>query len=128
MTHPAFTAVLYFKEGCPFCLKVRLFLLESRLIDQVEIREFAPGSQLEHDMRAELGPKLAKVTFPAAQLEPGRYISESDAIVAELAATRAVDVEALSGLRSYGDFMQMALRLREENLSLKARLAAGEHK
>jgi hypothetical protein len=36
----AFTPVVFLKAGCPFCLKVRLALLETGQLDQVVLREF----------------------------------------------------------------------------------------
>jgi glutaredoxin len=37
-------------RGCPFCLKVRLALLETGQLDQVVLREFAPGTEEETEM------------------------------------------------------------------------------
>ena len=75
MTEAAFVPTLYVKQGCPFCLKLRIFMLESGLLDTVEVREFAVGSDEEQAIRAELAPHLEKISFPTAKLGP-RGISE----------------------------------------------------
>lgn len=124
MSDPNFRPVVYFKHNCPFCLKVRLFLLEAGLTEAVEIRDFVPGSQQEVDIRAELGPHLAKISFPAAHLEEGRYIAESDDIIAFLAEHFGRDP---SSLPVYGNYVEGALspmlKLWKENIELKAAAA-----
>ncbi|NLS21124.1 glutathione S-transferase domain-containing protein [Rhizobium sp. P40RR-XXII] len=124
MTKTTFKPVVYFKHNCPFCLKVRLYLLEAGMMEAVEIRDFVPGSKQEEDVRAELSPHLAKVSFPAAQLEDGRYIAESDDIIAFLAAKSGRDP---AGLPVLGNYIEGALKpmlnLWEENVELKAAAA-----
>ena len=124
MTSNSFKPVLYVKENCPFCLKVRLFLLEAGLLDAVEIRAFAPGSTREDEIRAELAGHIEKVSFPAAQVAPGEYLTDSDAIIARFAAKWQRDPAHLPVLQTYveGPFKQL-LRLWTENRELKAKVA-----
>jgi glutathione S-transferase len=124
MPQSSFTPTLYFKNGCPFCFKVRLFLLEAGLTDRVSIRSFEPGTQEEEAMRAELAPHLARISFPAAELEPGRFVTESDEIIAFLASHAGRDPDSLPVLRQYvdGPFKQIGL-LFQENRALKAAAA-----
>ncbi|WEK48197.1 MAG: glutathione S-transferase domain-containing protein [Candidatus Andeanibacterium colombiense] len=119
-----FTPTLYLKEYCPFCLKVRIAVIEAGLQDQVEIRQFTPGTAEEDAIRAELAPHFEKITFPTAQLEPGVYIGDSDAIVDALLARAKVEKSSLQVLDSYlnGAFKSM-MGLYRENRELKA--AAG---
>jgi glutathione S-transferase len=121
MTNPTFKPVVYFKENCPFCLKVRLFLLEAGMTEAVEIRDFVPGSKQEEDIRGELSPHLAKVSLPAAQLEPGSYIAESDDIIAFLAVKSGREPASLPVFSNYveGPF-KMMMNLWKENQQLKA--------
>jgi len=125
MPNVEFKPILYLKQNCPFCLKIRLFVLEAQLADLVEIRDFVVGSKQEEDIRAELSPQLAKVSFPAAQLEPGQYIAESDDIIAFLATTFRRDP---AGLDVYGNYVEAALnpmlKLWKENIELKAAATA----
>lgn len=125
MTGTTFKPVVYLKDNCPFCLKVRIFLLESDLTSQVETRDFVPGSQQEDQIRAELQPNLEKVSFPAAQLEPGRYAADSDAIVAFFAEKAGCDPNAMSVYRNYASgVFAMAMQLWQENAELKKAAAA----
>jgi glutathione S-transferase len=121
MTNPTFRPLVYVKQNCPFCLKVRLFLLEAGMMEAVEIRDFALGSKEEEDIRAELSPHFAQVSFPSAQLEPGRYIAESDDIIALLAVKSGREPASLPVFENYveGPF-KMMMNLWKENQQLKA--------
>lgn len=126
MTSTMFKPTVYLKEGCPFCLKVRIFLLESDLVSQVEKRDFVEGSPEETEIRAELGAHLEKVSFPAAQIEQGRYIADSDGIVASLARIAGRDPVGMTVYRNYvhGVFA-MAMQLWKENADLKKAATGG---
>jgi glutathione S-transferase len=125
MTVNSFKPIVYLKENCPFCLKVRLFLLESGLASEVEIRDFIPGTQQEDVVRSELSPHFEKVTFPTAQLEPGRYVAESDDIVAFFAAKAGRDPADMPVYRNYVDgVFAMSMQLWKENQELKKAVSA----
>jgi hypothetical protein len=124
MSDTAFRPVVYLKNKCPFCMKVRIFLLESGLNGKVDVRDFAPGTEQEQAIRAELEPNLEKVSFPAAQTAAGRYMTDSDGIIAELATHAGVDVASMPVLAAYleGPFQQI-MQLYRENMDLKKQLA-----
>jgi glutathione S-transferase len=125
MISKAFKPIVYLKENCPFCLKVRLFLLESGLASEVESRDFAPATEREQEIRTELLPHVDKVSFPAAQLEPGRYVTESDDIVAFFAAKAGRDLASLPVYRNYVDgVFAMSMKLWKENQDLKKAASA----
>ena len=119
-----FRPVLYLKDKCPFCMKVRLFMLEAGLLGDVEVREFVPGTDEEQKIKDELSPHLEKVTFPAAQTEPGRYLADSDGIISQFAAKANVDPAAMPVLQAYitGPFTSL-MNLFRENMELKKQLA-----
>lgn len=121
MTETSFRPTLFLKKGCPFCFKVRLFMLESGLSGSAEVHEFEPGTDGEVATRAVLEPHLSKVSFPAAELEPGRFVTESDEIIDFFAKPAGIDVAELPVLRNYleGPFAQIGA-LSRENRSLKA--------
>lgn len=124
MTNSTFKPVVYFKQNCPFCLKVRLYLLEAGMVEAVEIRDFVPGSKQEEDIRAELSPHLPKVSFPAAMLEEGHYIAESDDIIAFLAVKSGRDPASLPVLSNYVEgALKPMMKLWKENVELKAAAA-----
>ena len=123
MTDASFTPILFLKDKCPFCLKVRLFLLEAGLLGRFDIREFVPGDENEQAIRSELAPHFEKVTFPTVQLAPGEYVNESDAIVARYAAETGLDPRELAAYRWYTDgVMQTLFTLFRENAELKKQL------
>src|SRR3546814_7853182 len=68
------------------------------LFRAVEIRSFGQGEEMEA-VRAELAPHLSKISFPAAELEPGRFVAESDDIIAFLAKGSGQDPAAMPNLR-----------------------------
>ena len=125
MTETAFKPIVYLKQNCGFCLKVRIFLLEAGMAQDVETRDFVPGTPEEDVIRGELAPHFDKVSFPAAQLEPDQYIAESDAIIAFLEAKSGRKTTSMPVYTNYVDgIFSMAMALWTENLELK-KAAAG---
>jgi len=125
MTDENFKPIVYLKENCPFCLKVRIALLETGLTGEVETRNFVPGTAEEEALRAELAPHVEKVSFPSAQLESGRFIGESDDIVTLLAAKAGRDLASMTVYRNYVDgVFATSMKLWKENAELKKAAAA----
>jgi hypothetical protein len=120
----SFKPVVYVKQHCPFCMKLRLFLLESGMLDKVELREVIPGAPDEQKLRDELAPHFEKVTLPAAQIAPGVWMKDSDALVDKFAEISGIAPASLPNLQSYigGPFASI-MRLYKENTELKKQLA-----
>ncbi len=120
MNDQAFRPVIYLKDKCPFCMKIRIFLLESGLRDSVEVKTFSPGEPQEQAIRDEVSPHLEKVSFPAAQVAPGEFIADSDGIIARLAEGAGQDPGQMPVLKAYleGPF-QSLMTLFRENMELK---------
>lgn len=119
---PDFTPVVYLKDGCPFCLKLRLFLLEAGLSDSVELVQ--PPAEGHQALGDELAPHLGKATFPAAQLAPGEYLADSDALVEHFAKTSGVDPKSLPTYQQYvGHVFPKLMQLYRENAQLKKNIA-----
>jgi hypothetical protein len=76
-----FRPVVYVKRECPFCMKLMIFLREAGYWDKVELRTFVTGDDAEAGIRAELEPHIEKLSFPVAQVAPGDYRTESDALI-----------------------------------------------
>lgn len=110
--------VLFVKHTCPFCLKLRLYLLEAGLLDSVSLRESRTPED-EEAMRAELTPHLAKVSYPAVRFGT-EYVTESDEIIARFARDGGRRPEELPTYQAYvdGPFTQL-LALHRENAELK---------
>ncbi len=120
MTDASFRPTIYLKEKCPFCMKIRIFLLESGLRDGVEVKEFAPGTPQEQEIRDAVSPHLEKVSFPAAEVAPGEFLADSDGIISRLAQGVGHDSGQMPVLRAYldGPFQQI-MTLFRENMELK---------
>ena len=110
--------VLFVKHECPFCLKVRLYLLEAGLLDTVTLRE-SRSPEEEDALRAELAPHLAKVSYPTLR-QGGRYMTESDDIIARFAKEGGTAPTQLPTFQAYvdGPFKQL-LALYKENAEFK---------
>lgn len=112
--------VLFVKHSCPFCLKVRLYLLEAGLIDTVTLRE-SRSPEEEEAMMVELSPHLAKVSYPTLRLGD-TYLTESDDIIAHFVKDGGPAPEQLPTFQAYvdGPFSQL-MALYRENAELKQR-------
>ena len=122
MNDASFRPTIYLKEKCPFCMKVRIFLLESGLRDQVVVKDFAPGTDAEQEIRAEVSPHLEKVSFPAAEIARGEYLADSDGIIGRLAQGVGQDPAQMPVLKAYleGPFQQIMTLFRENMERKKA--------
>ncbi|WP_404476563.1 glutathione S-transferase N-terminal domain-containing protein [Novosphingobium sp. BL-52-GroH] len=124
MTDDTFRPTLYFNAQCPFCLKVKIFLIEAGLGDSVDIVEFTPGSAEEPRIKQALAVHLDKVTVPAAEVAPGEYIADSDGIITRIAARAGIDPEGLPVLSAYKQVaLDRIIGLFKENAELKRQLA-----
>lgn len=118
-----FKPVLYMKQGCPHCFKLQLFLLEAGLLGDFEPREWTPGDEAEAAIKAELAPHFDKVTFPTAQIAPGIYQNESDALVNRYADEAGVDPQSLTLFKAWtGKHHRLLKEFKAENKALKAEL------
>lgn len=102
MSVQSFKPKAYLKDGCPFSFKFWLFLIESGIADQVEVircnskdPQFAAVSQ---KLASGLG---TKPSFPTVEIEPGRYKSDSDALIEYFSARSAVHSVELPALGFY---------------------------
>lgn len=119
-----FTPTIYVRQGCPFCLKLRLFLLESGQLSSVVVRE--GQTEEEHRQLADhLTDRLGKASFPSAEIMPGSYLADSDALVEHFGKTAGANPAALPTYQAYvGHVMPHLLQLFQENTELKKQLDA----
>lgn len=122
MTDTAFRPVLYVKEGCPFSLKVRLFLLEAGLLDKVTVVQ-APTPEQHRQLANMLAARLGKASFPTAEIAPATLLAESDALVAHFAKDAGTDPAELPTYQAYasGVFPRL-MQLHRENAEFKQKL------
>ena len=120
MTDTAFKPVVYLLQGCPFCMKLRVFLLEAGLIDQVDIRLLEQSSEALRQAREMLATNLPKVGFPTVEVTPGQYVAESDTLIDWFAARAGVDIAALPTFQDFvGGMFVGHVALFRENMQLK---------
>jgi glutathione S-transferase len=112
----SFKPKAYLKEGCPFSFKLLLFLAESGLAHQVEVIRCNPETPQFDAIRSRLQAGLRKpATFPTVEVEPNRYLSESDALIEHFASKHQVDIGALPALSFYlQTIFPQLLRLHED--------------
>jgi hypothetical protein len=105
-----FKAKAYLRTDCPYSFKYLLFMAEARLLDQIEIVRCDPAAPDFERMKAQLAAATgSKATFPTVEIEPGRYLSDSDRLIGHYAARHGVDAGALVALSFYrkGIFPQL---------------------
>lgn len=106
-----FKAKTYVKEGCPFSFKFLVFMAEAGLLDRIEIVRLAPEDPAFDETKARLSEGLGKpATFPTVEIEPGRYMSDSDALIEHFARAHGRQPDAMPVLAFYKEtvFPQIA--------------------
>lgn len=104
-----FTPVIYLKAGCPYCFKLRLALLEAGLMDRVAFQEFEADTQEERRIRTELSRHFFALSFPTAEIAPGRFEKGSDALIEHFLSDSGRSASQLTILKAYlkGPFAQL---------------------
>ncbi len=94
---------VYLKNTCPFCLKLRIFLTEAGLADQIDFTVFADGDATHQSLRSRMQAAGQEPSFPAAELEPGKLTTGTDALIAHFAQQAHVKPETLPLLSYYSE-------------------------
>ncbi len=98
----AFKPKAYIKEGCPISFKFLLFVTEAGLADHLEVIHCNPQAPGFEALESKLEAGLRKpVTFPTVEIEPNRYMSDSDALIEYFAAKRHIEITRLPALSFY---------------------------
>jgi glutathione S-transferase len=98
----AFKAKAYLKEGCPFSFKFWLFMVEAGLSGQIEVIRCDPDDAAFESVKAKLAAGLGKpATFPTVEIEPRRYLADSDALIEHYATKHGIDASRLPALAFY---------------------------
>jgi hypothetical protein len=116
--HPqSFKAKAYVKEGCPFSFKFWLFMVEAGLAGQVDVIRCDPSDPGFEAVKAELSAGLGQpASFPTVEIEPGRYQSDSDALIEWYARKNDVEVSHLPALAFFEQTLfPQILELHEKN-------------
>ena len=102
MNIQAFKPRAFLKEGCPFSFKLWLFMVEAGIADEIEVIRCDPRSSSFAQIKADLAKGLGRAaTFPTVEIEPGRYQSDSDALIRHFASRNNIDPGRLPALAFY---------------------------
>jgi len=115
MNTASFKPTAYLREGCPFSFKFLLFLTEAGLRDRLQLVRCNPAAPDFEAIKSRLQAGLHKpATFPTVEVAPGRYLSDSDALIEHYASESGVDVRNLPTLSFYLEtLLPQLLRLHE---------------
>ena len=92
----------YLQEGCPYSFKFLLCMAEAKLLDRVDLIYCDPADGAFEGTKDMLSRATGKpATFPTVEVEPGRYLSDSDRLIAYFAARYQVDQHTLPALDFY---------------------------
>jgi glutathione S-transferase len=102
MTNEAFKSKAYVKDGCPFSFKFLVFIAEAGLLDRIEIVRLHEGMPDFEATKQMLSENLGKsATFPTVEVEPGRYMADSDRVIEHFAARSGRNADAMPVLSFY---------------------------
>jgi len=104
MTTPSFKPKAYLKEGCPYSFRYLLFMAEAGLIDDIDVLRCDPDSADFDKTKLQLAQATGReATFPTVEIEPGRYLSDSDRLIEHFAAVYKIGPGTLPALSFYNE-------------------------
>jgi hypothetical protein len=104
MSGTPFKPKVYVKDGCPFSFKFLTSAAEARLLDELEIVRVREGAPDAEATKQRLSEKLGKsATFPTVEVEPDRYMTDSDRLIERFAERGKLRSDALPILSFYKD-------------------------
>ena len=102
MSSHAFKAKAYVKEGCPFSFKFLAFMAEAKLLDAIEIVRVREGDAEYETAKRKLGEALGKpASFPTVEIEPNRYMTDSDRLIEHYANSEGIRPDEMPVLALY---------------------------
>jgi hypothetical protein len=102
MTSEPFKATAFIKDGCPFSFKFLVFATETGLLDELEVVRVRDGDPGTEATKQKLSEKLGKqVSFPTVEIEPDRYLADSDKLIEHYAQQMKVAADDLPVLSFY---------------------------
>ena len=94
-------AKAYVKEGCPFSFKFLTFMTEAKLLDEIDIVRVREGDAAYDTTKRMLEEQLGKASFPTVEIEPNRYMSDSDRLIEHYATRAGLTPDAMPVLSLY---------------------------
>ena len=102
MSREQFQSKAYVKQGCPFSFKFLVFMTEAELLDEIEIVRLREGDADYETAKRKLGEHLGKpASFPTVEIEPGRYMTDSDRLIEHYATREELRPDEMPVLSLY---------------------------
>ena len=102
MTSQQVKAKAYVKEGCPFSFKFLAFMAEAKLLDEIEIVRVREGDADYEATKRKLAEHLGKpASFPTVEVEPNRYMADSDRLIEHYAQRKKLTPDDMPVLSLY---------------------------
>jgi hypothetical protein len=102
MSRDILRAKAYVKEGCPFSFKFLAFMAEAKLLDEIEIVRLREGDPDYEAAKRTLGEHLGKpASFPTVEVEPNRYMADSDRLIEHYANRKGLRPDEMPVLSLY---------------------------
>ena len=102
MGHDSSKAKAYVKEGCPFSFKFLAFMAEAKLLDEIEIVRLREGDPDYEAAKRKLEEQLGKAaSFPTVEIEPNRYMTDSDRLIEHYANRKGLRPDEMPVLSLY---------------------------
>jgi hypothetical protein len=95
------TAKAYVKVGCPFSFKFLAFMAEAQLLDEIEIVAVREGDADYEAAKQKLAERLGKASFPTVEIEPNRYLADSDRLIEHYAQRNGLRADEMPVLSLY---------------------------
>jgi hypothetical protein len=106
-----FKAKAYLKEGCPFSFKFWLFMVEAGLSEHLDVIRCDPHDAGFEAVKAKLTAALHEpASFPTVEIEPDRYLADSDALIKHFATRQGIDASRLPAFAFYVETIFPQLR------------------
>jgi len=101
MSREKFRAKAYVKEGCPFSFKFLTFMTEAELLDEIEIVRVREGDADYEAAKQKLTEHLGKASFPTVEVEPNKYMTDSDRLIEHYAKREGLRPDEMPVLSLY---------------------------
>ena len=101
MSREKFRAKAYVKEGCPFSFKFLTFMTEAELLDEIEIVRVREGDPDYEAAKQKLTEHLGKASFPTVEVEPNKYMTDSDRLIEHYAKREGLRPDEMPVLSLY---------------------------
>jgi hypothetical protein len=95
----------YLLKGCPFSMRLHIFLTEAGLANEIDIVSVESGDETHRKLFAEVEAAGLKPSFPIVTQAPGRFEIESQAVIERMVREHEIDTGSLALLRFYNEGM-----------------------